>query len=59
MTEEDLKAPMSFYAMGHEQGGFESGIEAGLTAILSSTKFLFRAEPVVPATATAKAVPLR
>ncbi len=45
VTDEDLKAPMSFYAMGHEQGGFEAGIEGGLTAILSSTKFLFRAEP--------------
>jgi len=46
LTEGDLEAPMSFYAMGHEQGGFEAGVEGGLTAILSSTKFLFRAEPV-------------
>ncbi len=33
--------------MGHQAGAdFEAGIESGLTAILSSTKFLFRAEPV-------------
>ncbi len=44
-TEEDLKAPLAFYAMGRQAGGdFEAGIESGLTSILSSTKFLFRAE---------------
>ena len=46
VKDEDLEAPMSFYEMGHEEGGFEAGIEGGLTAILSSTRFLFRAEPV-------------
>ena len=46
VTDEDLKAPMSFYQMGHDQDGFDAGIEGGLTSILSSTKFLFRAEPV-------------
>jgi hypothetical protein len=46
VTDADLKAPMSFYQMGHDQDGFEAGIEGGLTSILSSTKFLFRAEPV-------------
>ncbi len=47
VNEEDMKAPMAFYAMGRESGGdFEAGIESGLTSILSSTKFLFRAEPV-------------
>jgi hypothetical protein len=46
VTDEDLEAPMSFYKMGHDQDGFEAGIEGGLTSILSSTKFLFRAEPV-------------
>jgi hypothetical protein len=46
VTDEDLKAPMSFYKMGRDQDGFEAGIEGGLTSILSSTKFLFRAEPV-------------
>jgi mono/diheme cytochrome c family protein len=48
VTDEDLKAPMSFYAMGRQAGDFEAGVESGLTAILSSTKFLFRAEPKGP-----------
>jgi len=43
-TQEDLAAPLQFYASGRAAGGFESGIESGLTAILASTKFLFRAE---------------
>ena len=46
VTDGDLQAPMSFYAMGRESGDFEAGIESGLTAILSSTKFLYRAEPL-------------
>ena len=45
VAEADVKAPLDFYAMGREAGDFEAGIESGLTAILSSTKFLFRAEP--------------
>jgi mono/diheme cytochrome c family protein len=44
-TQADLEPLMRFYAMGREAGDFESGIESGLTSILSSTKFLFRAEP--------------
>jgi mono/diheme cytochrome c family protein len=48
VTDEDLKAPLGFYAAGREQDGFEGGIEAGLTAILSSTKFLFRTEQLRP-----------
>jgi hypothetical protein len=60
VTDEDLKAPMSFYKMGRDQDGFEAGIEGGLTSILSSTKFLFRAEPVstpVQTAATDKSSP--
>ena len=38
---------MAFYARrAAKAGDFEAGIESGLTAILSSTKFLFRAEPL-------------
>jgi hypothetical protein len=44
VTDADLEAPLAFYAMGREAGDFETGIESGLTSILSSTKFLFRAE---------------
>jgi hypothetical protein len=47
-TDEDLQAPLQFYEAGRKAGhDFESGIESGLTAILSSTKFLFRSEPAV------------
>jgi hypothetical protein len=46
VNEDDLKAPLQFFEQGRQQDGFEAGIEAGLTALLSSTKFLFRAESV-------------
>lgn len=47
VTDSDLHPLMSFYELGRQGGGnFETGIESGLTAILSSTKFLYRAEPV-------------
>ena len=45
VNDADLQAPLAFYTMGRESGDFDAGIEGGLTAILSSTKFLFRAEP--------------
>jgi mono/diheme cytochrome c family protein len=46
VTEEDLQAPLAFYVAGRKEGDFEAGIESGLTAILSSTKFLYRVEPL-------------
>jgi mono/diheme cytochrome c family protein len=49
VTEQDLEAPLAFYKTGRQVGGFEAGIESGLTAILSSTKFLFRAENLADA----------
>ncbi|HTC54027.1 MAG TPA: DUF1592 domain-containing protein [Steroidobacteraceae bacterium] len=49
VTDADLEPLMRFYAMGREAGDFDSGIESGLTSVLSSTKFLFRAEPAPPA----------
>jgi uncharacterized protein DUF1592/uncharacterized protein DUF1588/uncharacterized protein DUF1585/uncharacterized protein DUF1587/uncharacterized protein DUF1595 len=49
VTDADLHPLMSFYELGRQAGGnFDAGIESGLTAILSSTKFLYRAEPVPP-----------
>ena len=44
VSAEDLQAPMQFYATGRSGRDFEAGIESGLTAILASTRFLFRAE---------------
>jgi hypothetical protein len=58
VTEADLSAPLAFYAMGRESGDFEAGIESGLTAILSSTKFLFRAEPLPANTLPGTSAPL-
>lgn len=47
VTEQDLEAPLAFYTEGRKEGGdFDAGIESGLTAILSSTKFLYRVEPL-------------
>ncbi|MEO6184722.1 MAG: DUF1592 domain-containing protein [Steroidobacteraceae bacterium] len=45
VTEEDLQAPLAFYTRARAQQDFEGGIESGLTAILSSTKFLLRSAP--------------
>jgi hypothetical protein len=47
ITGEDLRDPMAFYESGRAAGGdFDAGIESGLTAILSSTKFLYRTDPL-------------
>ncbi|MEO8315662.1 MAG: DUF1592 domain-containing protein [Pseudomonadota bacterium] len=51
VTEDDLKAPLTFYIKARENQDFEGGIESGITAILSSTRFLLRE---VPAMAQAK-----
>jgi hypothetical protein len=48
VTDEDLAPALAFYAEGHREGGFETGIQKGLMAILASTKFLYRAEPGAP-----------
>ncbi len=41
----DLAPLMRFYVDGRKAGTFENGIENALTAMLSSAKFLYRAEP--------------
>ncbi len=47
VTDDDLRVPMEFYEAGRTAGGdFDAGIESGLTAILSSTRFLYRADPL-------------
>jgi hypothetical protein len=45
VAEDELAAPLEFFARGRANRDFEAGIEAGLTAILSSTKFLLRETP--------------
>jgi hypothetical protein len=47
-TETDIERLLAFYRQGAEVGGFEAGVQKGLLAILSSTKFLYRAEPGGP-----------
>ena len=56
VTDDDLSAPLAFYqtakAEAGQGAGFDAGIQAGLTAILASPKFLYRVEidpPSLPA----------
>ena len=54
VDETDLKAPLSFFEAGRKEGGFETGIQTAIMAILSSPKFLYRLEnepPGLPADA--------
>jgi mono/diheme cytochrome c family protein len=44
VTEDDIAALMAFYDVGQAKGGFESGIEFALRAILVDPEFLFRIE---------------
>jgi len=43
-TDADMTTILSFYSEGRDSADFEAGIESGLIAILSSTKFLYRVE---------------
>lgn len=47
VTDADLRAPLDFYQRARANSDFEAGIESGLTAILSSTRFLLRSAPAV------------
>jgi mono/diheme cytochrome c family protein len=46
VTDRDLVAPLAFYKSGKDDNGgdFDAGIKSALTAVLSSPKFLYRAE---------------
>jgi Protein of unknown function (DUF1592)/Protein of unknown function (DUF1588)/Protein of unknown function (DUF1585)/Protein of unknown function (DUF1587)/Protein of unknown function (DUF1595)/Planctomycete cytochrome C len=55
---EDLKAPLKFYRAARRVGDFDTGIEAGITALLTSTDFLFRNASGVQGEATPAVVPL-
>jgi len=52
-TESDMKLIMGFYAKGRQEKDFEEGVRRGLTAILASPYFLYRAEPAAQLVATA------
>jgi len=47
-TDDDLAAPMAFYAEGRKQGSFDTGIQTAIMAILSSPKFLYRLQEPPP-----------
>lgn len=47
VSDAELEVPMGFFERGRATRDFDAGIEAGLTAILSSTKFLLRSAPAV------------
>ena len=44
VTVDDLDQLVAFYHQGHGEGGFETGIETALRALLASPEFLFRVE---------------
>ncbi len=44
VTKDDLATPVAFFKDGRQRGSFDAGIQNALTAILSSPKFLYRAE---------------
>ena len=44
VTDTDIEMLLPFYTAGHEQGGFEVGIETVLRRILVDPEFIFRAE---------------
>ena len=44
VTEADLAGPLKFYRQARAEGGFETGIEMALRALLARPNFLFRME---------------
>lgn len=44
VSDEDIQKSMEFYEVGRQQGSFDAGIKNGMMAILTSPKFLYRAE---------------
>jgi hypothetical protein len=44
VNEPDLQSVLAFYVSGRREGGFETGIQRALKAILASPKFVFRVE---------------
>jgi mono/diheme cytochrome c family protein len=46
VTNDDISELMQYYTDGFKEGGFESGIQAGITGMLASPFFLYRGERV-------------
>jgi len=49
IPEDDLRSLMAFYEAGRKRGDFDEGIRSGLTRILASPHFLYRATVAEPA----------
>src|SRR5262249_25751721 len=45
VTDADLASVRRIYASEKQRGGFEAGVRGGLSMILASPRFLYRAEP--------------
>jgi hypothetical protein len=52
----DLVMPMKFFGSGRAKGDFDKGIQTAISYILSSPKFLYRAEQDLPGTSAAHRV---
>jgi hypothetical protein len=44
VTTQEMTSLMKFYALGHQDGGFEAGVGVAVQAMLSSPSFIFRFE---------------
>jgi len=44
VTTDDVRSLMAFYDSGSREGGFEAGVRDGLSAVLASPHFIYRAE---------------
>jgi Protein of unknown function (DUF1592)/Protein of unknown function (DUF1588)/Protein of unknown function (DUF1587)/Protein of unknown function (DUF1595)/Protein of unknown function (DUF1585)/Cytochrome C oxidase, cbb3-type, subunit III len=58
VTDADLETSLNFYEEARKTGGFDEGIEAGVSVILSSPKFLLRVEPDDESQPSGKPYPL-
>ena len=58
LQENDISTLWAFYESGQRQGGFETGIQKMLMAMLSSTKFLYRVSEIPADAVPGSVVPL-
>jgi len=58
VTDADLQMPLKFYKDARKEGGFDAGIEMGLSAVLVSPEFLFRVEQTPASIASDTAYPI-
>ena len=59
VSDEDVRSLMRYYELGMEDGGFESGIQAAVQAILAKPEFIFRFEEEPPGVTPGAVYPIR